>query len=771
MNLTLHFKRVAFAQVVLGIVAFCMAERNPGLLLIAGAIAALSWYVTEGPGGRPLPRWAISTLSLGAIGWLVYDLAAMQGHVIGAMGHFTMALQILMLYGPKTNRDYAQLLVLSLLQMIGASVLSVSMIFGVLLAAYCVLALVTVLLFQLKNTVDQVHEANRAAAPAGRLVTPPKAVVGRGYRWHFRATALVIGLVCGGFAVTMFVAMPRTGVNYMGTDLTSPVPRQQVGFSQTVKLGTPLNAHATREPVMNLSVMLHGRSLGNASGRGWLLRGAALDRYDRREKRWTRSRHVQSWDSVIHVDDTGVELTELPPQGIVLQGQITLRASNDRTMFTVQPMTRFSSTMATQVRFNPLDQQLVNETTGGGAVVYEIEWPLGAVPGLDQSYMRLYRPAWVPRRDFHGEGTALEGASDYALGWFIQTERVARLAGRVLSDAGLELTADGTVPPKQMVAAASALANFLREEYTYSLQVSGSGTEDPIIDFLFVQKAGHCELFASAHAALCRSVGMPTRVITGYRASEYNSIGGYYVVRQSHAHAWTEVNCPEEGGWRTFDATPPDLVNAEHAPTDAWFAGLRAFYDHLEYSWLRTIVAYDERTRRAVLDDLGDTLTAHAENHSSPLGKTLAFIQDLPSTWRLDKIGYTAAGIVIVMLGVALASLARLLILRRRKLVALQLTAVPRARRRGLTRKLRFYLRMLEMLERHGYVRPVWQSPFQFACELAGREPTRFAPVVALTEVFYEVRFGHRDMDEPRRGRVRENLKALERAVVNRNGR
>ena len=67
MRLNQRFRRLAFAQVLLGIVSFCIAEPNPGLLLVFGALAVLSWYVTEGPQGMPLPRWLINLASLGAV--------------------------------------------------------------------------------------------------------------------------------------------------------------------------------------------------------------------------------------------------------------------------------------------------------------------------------------------------------------------------------------------------------------------------------------------------------------------------------------------------------------------------------------------------------------------------------------------------------------------------------------------------------------------------------------------------------------------------------
>ena len=73
-------------------------------------------------------------------------------------------------------------------------------------------------------------------------------------------------------------------------------------------------------------------------------------------------------------------------------------------------------------------------------------------------------------------------------------------------------------------------------------------------DFLVGESnSGHCEVFAAALTAMARSIGMKARVVTGYRAGEYNRIGGYYIVRQSNAHAWTEIHLGPRG-WKTFDA-------------------------------------------------------------------------------------------------------------------------------------------------------------------------------------------------------------------------
>ena len=64
---------------------------------------------------------------------------------------------------------------------------------------------------------------------------------------------------------------------------------------------------------------------------------------------------------------------------------------------------------------------------------------------------------------------------------------------------------------------------------------------EPLEDFLFVQKAGHCEYFASALAVMLRTVGVPTRSVNGFYGGEWNSFGHYLAVRQGDAHSWVEV--------------------------------------------------------------------------------------------------------------------------------------------------------------------------------------------------------------------------------------
>jgi transglutaminase-like putative cysteine protease len=75
---------------------------------------------------------------------------------------------------------------------------------------------------------------------------------------------------------------------------------------------------------------------------------------------------------------------------------------------------------------------------------------------------------------------------------------------------------------------------------------------DSIDDLLFNTKLGFCGHFASAFTTLMRAGGVPARVVTGYLGGEWNPIGDYFIVRQSDAHAWSEV-WVEDRGWTRID--------------------------------------------------------------------------------------------------------------------------------------------------------------------------------------------------------------------------
>ena len=338
-------------------------------------------------------------------------------------------------------------------------------------------------------------------------------------------------------------------------------------------------------------------------------------------------------------------------------------------------------------------------------------------------------------------------AASEALRWEVQPGRVAELANHVLAAAGLPRE-PGAGPLPGDRRRVERLEHFLRSNFSYTLQNPPVPPgEDPVIDFLFERRAGHCELFAAGLVALSRSVGIPARVATGFRAGEFNAAGGYYVVRPEHAHAWAEAamgvtEAGDPAGWTTFDATPPAVVQAEHRRGGpAWLRRLRHAFEHAEFTWVSRVVAFGPGTRERALAQLKAAAVALFSDR-------VGWTRWLPAGagW-----GWAAAGGAL-LLSVGAGVLGVRLVRRERgarRRAALHPAAFERSRGVsgvlgvfGGARRVGFYPRLLDVLGRQGHERPPAQTPAAWAAGLAAADPDRFGGVPAVTEAFYRVRFG-----------------------------
>jgi transglutaminase-like putative cysteine protease len=162
----------------------------------------------------------------------------------------------------------------------------------------------------------------------------------------------------------------------------------------------------------------------------------------------------------------------------------------------------------------------------------------------------------------------------------------------------------------------SVLTKFSSEEYFYTLEPPALAL-NAVDDFLFNTRRGFCEHFASAFAVMARSVGIPARVVTGYQGGEFNPMGNYLIVRQSDAHAWTEVWL-EGRGWQRIDPTaaiaPERIERGRDAalPADEGMAGrmlrgnalltnVRLGWDAANTFWNNEVVQFGEAQQRWLL--------------------------------------------------------------------------------------------------------------------------------------------------------------------------
>lgn len=132
---------------------------------------------------------------------------------------------------------------------------------------------------------------------------------------------------------------------------------------------------------------------------------------------------------------------------------------------------------------------------------------------------------------------------------------------------------------------AAALSSYLQNHYDYSLDIPPYGDDEDVADaFLFKYKKGYCEQFATALAVMCRTIGIPARLVTGYASGTYNPFTGYYEVRGSDAHAWVEV-MTGVFGWVELDPTPGSTLGPGASNVRAGGSTFDAIARYLKMRW------------------------------------------------------------------------------------------------------------------------------------------------------------------------------------------
>jgi len=170
--------------------------------------------------------------------------------------------------------------------------------------------------------------------------------------------------------------------------------------------------------------------------------------------------------------------------------------------------------------------------------------------------------------------------------------------------------------PDDMEYLKAVLALFSQQPFYYTL-TPPLLADNSVDGFLFDTKQGFCGHYASAFATLMRAAGIPAHVVAGYYGGTFNRFADYWIVRQSDAHAWTEVWI-EGRGWLRIDPTSAiapgrvergtgDTVSVEepltsrwqrHAP---WLADARLRLDALRQIWRERILFFDQDSQQQML--------------------------------------------------------------------------------------------------------------------------------------------------------------------------
>ena len=163
------------------------------------------------------------------------------------------------------------------------------------------------------------------------------------------------------------------------------------------------------------------------------------------------------------------------------------------------------------------------------------------------------------------------------------------------------------------------LEHFTTEEFFYTLSPPVLGP-NPVDDFLFTSRQGFCGHYASAFTLLARAAGIPARVVTGYQGAEFNPLGNYWIVRQSDAHAWTEVWLDDR--WVRFDPTAAvaperiemgfdELMDGRSAGAgnllrgNSFLSRLALSWDAINAGWNRWVLSFGPKSQETIMTLIG----------------------------------------------------------------------------------------------------------------------------------------------------------------------
>ena len=561
----------------------------------------------------PLDLWVVSRrLAEGAPNPPLY--AALLAAV-----HLLLFATLVRLYSARTNRDYAFLAVLAVASMLASAILTVETGFLVALAVFLVLSVSTFVALEIR----------RSAAGA---VSPPfesDSPVARRLNRALGITSILVAASVLAIGVVIFFMIPRFTTGYLSA--LNLQPTLMTGFGDNVALGD------IGQIKQNSAVVMRIRIEGNparAEDMHW--RGIVLTNFD--GKRWStpvkdETVVVANSEGEYSLGDPGLPQGEYYP----LRYTVLMEPIATDAIFLAPRAETISGRFGEEVTrpdgiprhgYLLLDGtgSLFNSVHNNIKIRYEGESGVPAVPPAELRKVSSSYP-------------------DAIRGTYLQLPpldpRIQQLAQQITAGANNEYDK------------AANIERYLKTRYSYTLDLKGPRAQDPLANFLFVRRAGHCEYFASAMTVMLRTIGIPARYATGFLPGEYNDVGGDYIVRESDAHTWVEVYFPDYG-WMTFDPTPPG-----NEKRGGLFERLSLYWDWFQFTWGEWVINYDfshqmtlgqnlQKSSRSWSDRARDI---YRQKEQAAMQRLLALDR------RLEASKYSLPGLLVFLLALALFNL------------------------------------------------------------------------------------------------------------------
>ena len=646
-----------------------------------------------------LTERAATLLALAYAGFFPIDYFLLSHDFLSSTVHLVFFLAVLKILTAKSNRDNLYIAVIAFLELLAAAILSINFNFFLCLALFLLFAIAALTSGEIRRSMHKSSNIARAGLK----------------RFHSRLALLGAWIALGILALTagMFFLLPRTADAALSRLISHRI--RLPGFSDHVTLGEIGEFKNSSRPVMHIAIS------GNQPMGSGKWRGSVLTDFDGRA--WSNSgrqgRSVRNY----RVENGHADLGPLNYHAGPLRSyRVELTELESQTLFFA----------GTPERVDGLPAGVLQETETGSFRMRQLPSSIlryYAISALEDPPETAPVSNPPPILDLARRVEYLDLPPD-------TDRRIAALAKSMTAGATSDL------------ARARALEQSLRRDYGYTLELPKREPADPLADFLFIRRKGHCEYFASAMAVMLRTLQIPSRMATGFQTGIYNPISDLWLIRASDAHSWVEAWIPGYG-WTTFDPTPPDL--SSHSFTLLSRADL--YLDAAETFWQQWVVGYDLGHQGTLADRIEQTARHLGIGwFDSISGVQARWVRNAKGWIRRFGLRACLALLLVCWLWLGAPRLYRALRMRRR---------VQQVRRgqASVEDATLLYERMLQVLKRQGYQKPVWFTPVEFARSLPSTQLGR--AVQEFTSAYNALRFGGHTAASPKMSAL---LDELERA-------
>ena len=631
--------------------------------------------------------------------------------------HFLLFVMLVRFYSAATDRDALFLAMLSFAGVLASAVLTVDTAFLVLFFVYLLFAAATFSGMELRRG------AKGAAMPP--LASQPN----RERRLARALSLATVSTAVGALAIgaVLFFFFPRVGAGYLGR--TNLNPSLISGFSEDVELGQIGEIKKNSAVVMRVTT---GHPIAYDRLR-W--RGIALSNFD--GKRWSSAEKAPV--TLMPGTDGWIRVDEPPqrqgPQPRFMEYTVLLEPVATDAVFVAGRPVALRGSFSGEI--------------GGVRRGYLVRDSTGSLfnPFHNYASVRYSGLSRLPATNATALRTANQDYSKEVIEKYLQLPQ--KLDPRIRELAG-QITAQATTPYDKSV----ALETYLTTRFRYTLDLTGSPGDNPLGQFLFETRAGHCEYFASAMAVMLRTLGIASREVNGFLPGEYNDLGGDYIVRASDAHSWVEAYFPGNG-WIVFDPTP-----AAPATNSGFLSRFNQYLDWVELTWQEWVISYDFAHQVVLAQNLQRGSRSWGDAFRSRIDRLRHDGVRVIKRWQLNHVwlGFTIpvallACLVLLRLGVVSRFVQRIRL-------ALRLRGKSPAAQPQFASVL--YEELMRLLARYGIRRNETQTPLEFA--VAMNEPAVASAVREFTLIYAHARFGGAVCDATRLrgllGQIRSALRS-----------